>query len=101
MRERALKMKVKVKYFTFLRELIGRREEEYKFEKELTLEELIGHIAEKYGKEAKEYLFEKDGRLKETLSFLVNGKSITSLNGPKTMLKEGDIIAIIPPVGGG
>ena len=94
-------MKVKVRYFTFLRELIGRREEEYEFEKEPTVEELIKFIAEKYGKEAKDYLFEKDGRLKEILSFLVNGKSITSLKGPKTKLKDGDILAIMPPVGGG
>ena len=94
-------MKVKVKYFTFLRELIGRKDEEYEFEKEPTVEELIKFIAKKYGKEAENYLFEKDGRLKEILSFLVNGKSVTSLDGPKTKLKNGDILAIIPPVGGG
>jgi len=94
-------LKVKVKYFTFLRELIGRREEEYEFEKQPTVEEIINFIADKYGKEAREYLFEKDGKLKEVLSFLVNGKSITSLNGPKTKLADGDVLAIIPPVGGG
>ena len=90
-----------MKYFTFLRELIGRREEEYEFEKKPTVEELINLVAEKYGKEARDYLFEKDGMLKETLSFLVNGKSITGLNGPKTKLVDGDVLAIIPPVGGG
>jgi len=94
-------LKVKVKYFTYLRELIGKREEEYEFEKELTIGELIKFIAEKYGKEAERYLFEENGRLKEILSFLVNGKSIMSLDGPKTKLKDGDIVAIIPPVGGG
>ncbi len=101
MKRRDQKLKIKVKYFTFLRELIGRREEEYEFEKELTVEELIEFIAKKYGKEAKNYLFEENGKLKEILSFLVNGKSITSLNGPKTKLKDRDILAIIPPVGGG
>lgn len=101
MREGGPKLKVRVKYFTFLRELVGRKEEEYEFETEPTVEKLIKIIAEKYGKEAKEYLFEKDGKLKENLSFLVNGKSIVSLNGPKTKLKNGDILAIIPPVGGG
>jgi len=90
-----------MKYFTFLRELIGRREEEYEFEKKPTVEELINLVAEKYGKKARDYLFEKDGMLKETLSFLVNGKSITGLNGPKTKLVDGDVLAIIPPVGGG
>jgi molybdopterin converting factor small subunit len=35
------------------------------------------------------------------LQFLVNGRSITTMQGFKTRLREGDSVAIIPPVGGG
>jgi molybdopterin converting factor small subunit len=35
------------------------------------------------------------------LSFLVNGKNINALEGFNTKLKQGDTIAILPPVGGG
>jgi molybdopterin converting factor small subunit len=35
------------------------------------------------------------------LSFLVNGKNINVLQGFDTELKQGDTVAILPPVGGG
>jgi len=34
-------------------------------------------------------------------SFLVNGKSASTENGLETILEEGDVLAILPPVGGG
>jgi molybdopterin synthase sulfur carrier subunit len=35
------------------------------------------------------------------LSILVNGKNINTLYGFDSQLKENDIVAILPPVGGG
>jgi molybdopterin converting factor small subunit len=35
------------------------------------------------------------------LQFLVNGKSASSLKGLQTELSDGDVLAILPPVGGG
>jgi len=35
------------------------------------------------------------------LQFLVNGRSTSSLEGLSTRLADGDVLAIIPPVGGG
>ncbi len=93
-------LRVKVKFFTTLREMVGKREEEYEFQKRITVEELLRFIVEKYGKMAEDYLF-KNGKPKESFSFLINGKSISSQEGLKTELKNGDILAILPPVGGG
>jgi molybdopterin converting factor small subunit len=39
--------------------------------------------------------------MQEFLSFLVNGTNINNMQGFDTKLKNGDVIAILPPVGGG
>jgi len=46
-------------------------------------------------------VYDETGNVRSYLQFLVNGKSITTMQGFKTKLKEGDSVAIIPPVGGG
>ena len=43
----------------------------------------------------------KKGKVQDFLLFLVNGKNINILQGFDTELKQGDTIAILPPVGGG
>ncbi len=93
-------MRVKVRYFTTLRELAGSSEEELELENGSTLADLLKKIAEKYGKKAKNYLFNK-GKIDPSIYFLINGISARSLKGLETTLEEGDVIAIIPPIGGG
>lgn len=94
-------MRITVKFFTILREIVGKKEEELEFSKGTTVKELLKHLSENYGQAFKEYIFDKRGRAKGHLEFLVNGKSITTLKGFQTKLNDGDKIAIIPPVGGG
>ena len=93
-------MKVKVKYFTTLRELAGAPEERIELKEGAMLADLIKIIASKYGKEAQDYLYTK-GKVDPSIYFLINGKNSRILSGLKTKLKNGDIIAIIPPIGGG
>ncbi len=96
-------MKVKVKYFTTLRELAGSSEEEIELRNGETLEDLIDKIASRYGREAQEYLYSKKEKreIDPSIYFLINGVNYRTLSGLKTKLKDGDIIAIIPPIGGG
>ena len=94
-------MKVTVKFFTTLREIVGKKEEEFEFSKGTTIKEVLRHLSESYGRTFKEYIYNEKGRIKSHLEFLINGKSITTLQGFETKLKDGDKIAIIPPVGGG
>ena len=93
-------MRVKVRYFTTLRELAGSPEEELEMECRSTLADLIRKIAMKYGKEAHNYLYHKE-RIDPSINFLINGISAHTLNKFKTRLKDGDVVAIIPPIGGG
>ena len=94
-------MKVTVKFFTTLREITDKREEEIKSSKELTVGELLEQLSKKYGRRFMDYVYDKKGNVQSYLQFLVNGRSITTREGFKTKLKEGDRVAIIPPVGGG
>jgi molybdopterin converting factor small subunit len=59
-------------------------------------------LSKKYGAPFIEYVYNvKTGQPKTFLQFLVNGTSTSTLNGLETELKNGDVLAILPPVGGG
>lgn len=94
-------MRVIVKYFAAVREIVQKREETIDVPDATTVSNLLSHLAEKYGMKLREYVFQPDGRPRATLQFLINGKNITSLQGQSTTLRQGDEFAFIPPVGGG
>jgi len=96
-----LTFKVTVKFFTALREITGKKEEQIEFSKATTVESLLRQLSKKYGKEFNDYIYDELGNVHGHLHFLVNGQSITALRGLRTQLKEGDQLAILPPVGGG
>jgi len=94
-------MKVTAKFFTTLREITKKREEEVELPSAATLDDLLRHLSQKYGRQFADYVFNDDKGTRSQLQFLVNGRSTTTLQGLKTRLKDGDKVAIIPPVGGG
>jgi molybdopterin synthase sulfur carrier subunit len=94
-------MQVEVRFFTVLREITGKKKEEIQLQSTITVEELLIELSTKYGKKFREYLYNEKGKVHDYLSILVNGKSTNALQGLDTELKEGYIIAILPPVGGG
>ena len=46
-------------------------------------------------------LFESSGVLKDYINILINGRNISFIDGLETVLEEGDLVAMFPPVGGG
>jgi molybdopterin synthase sulfur carrier subunit len=93
-----------VRFFTSLRELIGKKEETLRFpdSEAVTVNTVLKRLAKRYGKEFVEYVYDrKTGEVKSFLQFLINGRSASALNGLDTKLEDGDVLAIIPPVGGG
>ena len=95
---------VKVRFFTTLREVVNKREETLTFSESqtVTVDLVLKTLSKKYGIPFTEYVYDgKTGQPKNFLQFLVNGTSTSTLNGLETALKEGDVLAILPPVGGG
>jgi molybdopterin synthase sulfur carrier subunit len=94
-------MKVEVKFFTSLREITGKKVDEIHLQNTVTVEELLTLLSEKYGKNFREYIYNKKGEVQKFLSFLVNGKNINIMQGFDTKLQDNDVVAILPPIGGG
>lgn len=97
-------MQVSVRFFTSLREAIGKKEETLKFPEgeKVTVDMVLEKLKQRYGTPFVEYVYDqKTGAVKGFLQFLVNGKSASTLNGMQTELDDGDVLAILPPVGGG
>ena len=97
-------MEVKVRFFTTLRETVGKREETLTFPdgERATVDLVLKTLTSKYGKPFTEYVYDtRTGQPKNFLQFLINGTSTSTLKGLETELKDGTVLAILPPVGGG
>ena len=97
-------MEISVRFFTILREVTGKKEETIKFKtgETVTVNAIIERLAKEYGKSFTDYVFDRrTGEVKGFLQFLINGRSASTIRGVETKLADGDILAIIPPVGGG
>jgi len=97
-------VEVKVRFFTNLREIVNKKEETLTFPngRKVTVDLVLKTLSDKYGAPFIEYVYDgKMGQLKNFLQFLVNGTSMATLNWLETQLKDGDVLAVLPPVGGG
>jgi len=97
-------LQVSVRFFTSLREIVDKKEETLKFpeDEKVTVDIVLETLKQRYGKPFVEYVYDREtGEVRGFLQFLVNGKSAATLNGLQTELENGDVLAILPPVGGG
>jgi len=95
-------MKVRVHYLGYIKNMLGRKEEEFEFEKGVSLSELLGRLAGIYGEPFRKEVFElglKDVKMGFVVT--VNGVLIGQLDGVKTKLNEGDNIILMSLMSGG
>ncbi len=57
-------------------------------------------LVERYP-QLRERIFDPEGRVRRHVSALVNGTSIQFKQGFATALSDGDVLTLLPPVGGG
>jgi len=65
-----------------------------------TIEEVFSDLTTQYP-QLKKHLFRENGQLRNFVNIYINEADIRSLEQEKTILKEGDVISIIPSVAGG
>jgi MoaD family protein len=95
---------VTIKFFAALREITGKREQKMDLRnKKPTIVGVLNQLSEEYGKDFKDYIFEHSKRrsLRQEISVMVNGQSVRNLENLGTRIKDGDTIAILPPISGG
>ncbi len=91
-------MRLTVRAFGDLRKMIG-----HEFEVELDRGARVGDLLRSVGAKAgsPDKLVSKEGKIAEHLSVLVNGLSINVGEGVEEELRDGDVISLLPPAGGG
>lgn len=75
-------------------------------EKRVTVEaELLGQVldalASGHGAEFRDLLFDGGGRPRRFINIYVNGRDYRFLDKLDTVLREGDVVALLPAVSGG
>ncbi len=96
-------MPITVKAFATVRDVIGMNGvAKIEVREEITVEELLRRLSRELGERFNELVYDpRKNSLAPGVRILVNGRDIDFLKGLSTTLKEGDTVAIIPPIAGG
>ncbi len=88
-----------VRFFASFRDIVGRKEMDVEYRYGMTVGELLHDLCSA-SEPLNKACFE-DGKLRDYVKLLVNGHNIEFLDGLETVLKDGDVVAVFPPVAGG
>ena len=94
-------MRVEVKYYAMIREATGTRVETLEVPEGSSVDDLLGLLVGMYKEGLSNFIYDEEKKVRDYLSFMLNGLNVYSLKGMSTLLRDGDIFAILPPVGGG
>jgi len=89
---------VTVLLHAMFKEIAGKREITQELNKGSTLRAVLDELAQKYGKDFKQILDPKTGYVGADTLVMINGQSVRKTD---VQLKDGDIIMISVPIGGG
>lgn len=94
---------VNIRLFAAFRELVGKKEIKLELgnEEKYTVLGAIERLIEKKGSAIRTRLFDDKGNLRKGVQIFLNGRKIHIPNKMKIRIKNNDVIAILPTVGGG
>lgn len=93
-------MEVALRYYAMVRDAAGKTAETLSLPEDATVMDLINHLIGLYGDSFRGYVYGDEGRLIDYLLFSVNEVDIRSLDCFDTVLRDGDRISMMPPIGG-
>jgi MoaD family protein len=93
-------MGVTVKFFASFREAVGKGEESVEGAENVAV--LLDELVRRFGEKLVEHLYQPGTReLRKTVNILVNGRGLNLPSELNTPLRDGDVVAVFPPVSGG
>lgn len=93
-------MRLRVRFFAAYRELANTKETGIELRSPATLEGVLDALFSQYPR-LKQELLDDRGELRDYVAVLVNGRNVRDLMRGATPVREGDEIALFPPVAGG
>ncbi len=95
-------MSINVKFFAIFRDLLGLKELQLEAgsKENLKLIDLLESLFQRFGEDFRSKILE-NGNIRPKVNIMINGRNIKFLDGFNSPLKDGDIVAIFPPVAGG
>jgi sulfur-carrier protein len=93
-------MRITFRTFATLREVIGASEMEMTLPAGEKIRGLLEMLCNAHPG-LRERLFDVSGQINSYIIILKNGRSVASLKQLDTVIDEGDVIAVFPPVAGG
>ena len=95
-------MKIDVEYLGFIKNMLGKRREEFTMGQETSLSDLLNRLSEIYGASFKKEVYEPgDKDVKTGFVVTVNGILSKQLKGMDTKLKHEDHVILMTVQGGG
>ena len=92
-------MSVKIHIPTPLRPFVGNKDE-LELDSEGSVQELLQNLAQE-NEGLKKHLFNEEGEIRNFVNVYVNEEDIRYREGPRTVVKSGDVISIVPSIAGG
>ena len=93
---------VKVKFFTLLRLMLEIKEVDVKLNNRcITVNELLQKVENMIKKSFVNKMLDEKGEMLRGTIILVNGKNILHIKKLNTTVRDGDIVSLFPPGGGG
>ncbi len=93
-------MRVRVRFFAGYRDLANTKQTEIELSAPATVERMLDALFSRYPRLRPE-LLDEHSRVREYVAVLVNGRNVRDLMKGNTPIREGDEIALFPPVAGG
>jgi len=93
-------VRVRVRYYAIAGDAAGRRDEVVSLQEGSTVLVLV-HALVGLHDALRGLVFDADGRPMDYLMLSVNDVDIVGLDGFGTVLRDGDLVRVMPPIGGG
>jgi MoaD family protein len=96
-----MNLEVNIVYFYPIREITGKADEKVEVDESATLEVLLDILSKKYGKEFERFVYSGVKQKGLRIIFLLDEENVQNLEGPKTRLRNGCTVTMLPPIAGG